>query len=215
MTETDRPEAEPDAVFERLLERALDLDPVTEALARRAGSVCREELRDSARRAHAEIVASAAAAHGGPVAGHPPRPCRPGGQQPVTSLLAPRLSAVAGLVLLLSGYAVRSLGGRPYVGDGLIMAGVLICTVAVGAAVGDFLWLAVAALRRRDGEHDEASSVPDAADPAPEPPHAAWELALLDRGLVPFLLRHLDAPPPPGEEPSPGTGATPHGTVVR
>ncbi|MDT0473579.1 hypothetical protein ACIQKE_04950 [Streptomyces griseoviridis] len=193
MTDAGGAEAESGAVFERALDRALGLDRVTEALARRPGTVCHEELRSGARQARGEIMAAVRA------------------ERAETSLLAPRLSALAGLVLLLSGYGVRSLGGRPYVGDGLIMAGVLICAVAVGAAVGDFIWLLVDAGTRRDDEPDRPGAV---ADPAAGHPSDS-EPALLEAALESFLLRRIEGPPLPGDTPLPGDEALPHGTVVR
>ncbi|MDT0433675.1 MULTISPECIES: hypothetical protein [Streptomyces] len=181
MTDAGGSEADSGAVFERALDRALGLDRVTQALARRPGGLGREDLRSGAWQARGEIMATARA------------------ERAETSLLAPRVSALAGLVLLLSGYGVRSLGGRPYVGDGLIMAGVLICAVAVGAAVGDFIWLLVKASTRRDDEPDRPGTA------------AAGEPALLDAALESFLLRRIEGPPGPA---LPDDDARTRGTAV-
>ncbi|MFG2957839.1 hypothetical protein ACGF5O_29510 [Streptomyces sp. NPDC048291] len=188
-------------MFEQVLDRALGLAPVAEAIDRCAGPLGREELRDRAVRARGAILAFAdieyrayrealaAAGEGGRATVGAPEPAADGvaakPKPSVPSVLMCRVPAVIGLVFLLSGFAVRSYGGRPYVGGGLVTVGLLAAAVAVGAAVGDLLWLSVTAARGHSG---------GARDVLPDVGRArrAWELALLERGMVPFLLGRLE-----------------------
>ncbi|WP_438306651.1 hypothetical protein ACSHXN_44355 (plasmid) [Streptomyces sp. HUAS TT11] len=106
-----------------------------------------------------------------------------GAPPPVSAMPAARVAAGVGLALSLFGCWLRSHGGRPYVGDGLLTAGSLVGAVAIGAVVGDLIWLAVSATRKR-------STV--SADAQLTRMRDAWKLALLEKGMVPFLLSHLD-----------------------
>ncbi|MHC3473075.1 hypothetical protein ACYF6T_30900 [Streptomyces sp. 7R007] len=71
------------------------------------------------------------------------------------TVLFPGLLAVVGLLFLLPGFGLRDLVGRPYLGDGLITAGLLLGAPAVGAAVGDLIWLRVTRARRLCETADE------------------------------------------------------------
>ncbi|MGW4732694.1 hypothetical protein ACWEQC_26565 [Streptomyces shenzhenensis] len=192
-------------VFERVLAQALGSGQIAEALARPGATLGRERLHARASSARTAITAAAAveyqdylaarAAAAGRAgrtqtegdAGAPPR--RAGGLLALFAVLVPSLSAVAAAVFLLSGYGLRAVGGRPYVGDGLIMAGLLAAAVAAGAAIGDLIWLLVTAVRNRSGEE---RGTPADADPEVATARAAWELALLERGMTPFLLGRIE-----------------------
>ncbi|GAA2734565.1 hypothetical protein [Streptomyces nogalater] len=105
-----------------------------------------------------------------------------------SSAPAMRVSASVGLVLLLSGYGMRSSGALPGAGDGLLTAGLLLGALAVGVAVGDLV--------RRSGpvrgdRPDGSGAVAGSADTVARA-RQAWELALLERGVVPFLLGRLE-----------------------
>ncbi|MGW3284753.1 hypothetical protein ACWDR3_08930 [Streptomyces sp. NPDC001002] len=160
------PSQESDAVlFERVLDQALE---------RVDGSVDREWLRVRALDERAGIVA-AARANGSD------------GVQNLLVMLIPVLSAVAAVVLLIAGYGMRVFADRPYVGGGLITAALLAGAVAVGVAVGDLGWLLVAAARSRP--LDDAGEGGRGGDGRGG---EAWEAALLERGMVPFLQRCLE-----------------------
>ncbi|MER6978936.1 hypothetical protein [Streptomyces carpinensis] len=63
--------------------------------------------------------------------------------------------------------------------------------MAVGAAIGDLIWLLATAQGNRsvrDGDGDIADG--GEVDVAEE--RKAWELTLLERGIVPFLLGRLE-----------------------
>ncbi|MFE2062545.1 hypothetical protein ACFXDH_09080 [Streptomyces sp. NPDC059467] len=194
MTGPGRPLPELNAVFERMLDRALRLEQVAEAIGGGVGPLGCEELRDRALRARAAIVAFAdieyraylealaAAREGGPPATGPPDAAA---KPSVLPVLLWRVPAVTGLVLLLSGFAARCYGGRPHAGVGLVAAGLLVAAIAVGAAVGDAVRVSVAAARgRTEAERD---TPPDATGA-----RQTWELALLERGMVPFLLGRIE-----------------------
>jgi hypothetical protein len=104
----------------------------------------------------------------------------------VPAVFVPSLSAVAAGVFLLSEYGLRAFDGRPYIGDGLITAGCVAAAVAVGAVMGDLVWLLMSAARIRSADGEGVLS--DDADPEARRAREAWQLALLERGAVPFLL---------------------------
>ncbi|MGW3955888.1 hypothetical protein ACWEKM_34380 [Streptomyces sp. NPDC004752] len=202
-------------VFERLLAQALGSGQIAQALERSGATLDRERLRARASSARTAITAAAAVeyqdylAARSAAAGYgshartegeeaaPPR--RAGGVLALFAVVVPSLSAVAAAVFLLSGYGLRAVGGRPYVGDGLTTAGLLAAAVAAGAAIGDLIWLSVTAVRNRSGDEYGALADPDPDPdlaPAPDPDvaaaRAAWELALLERGMIPFLLGRIE-----------------------
>ncbi|MDH6215803.1 hypothetical protein [Streptomyces pseudovenezuelae] len=151
-------------LFERVLDQALE---------RVDGAVDRERLRARALDECAGIVA-AAKANGS------------GGVQNLLVMLIPVLSAVVAVVCLIAGYGMRVFADRPYVGGGLITAALLAGAVAVGVAIGDLGWLLVAARSRplEDGSEAGRGEAGESGE--------AWEAALLERGMVPFLLRCLE-----------------------
>ncbi|MGW3666088.1 hypothetical protein [Streptomyces sp. NPDC005141] len=66
---------------------------------------------------------------------------RPGrGPASVPALLVPSLGIAALGVYHLCGFDLHALHGRPHLGDGLTMAGVITALVSAGAALGDLLW---------------------------------------------------------------------------
>ncbi|MEU7428958.1 hypothetical protein [Streptomyces sp. NPDC040750] len=90
---------------------------------------------------------------------------------------------------MVIGFTLLTLGARLYLGNGLITAGLVAAAVAGGGAIGDLGYLIVAAVRNRaadlsDVSQDAASDVTRARE--------EWELALLERGVLPFLLGRLE-----------------------
>ncbi|MEV0979750.1 hypothetical protein [Streptomyces sp. NPDC049915] len=181
-------------VFERVLDRALECGPVRDALDRAAGAVDREELRNRAVRERTAIAAAAEAEYRdyarllptacGPAADAAAGPAGARRVLPPPAVLLPGVSAVVAAAFLLTGYGLRFFDGRPYVGDGLLTAGLLIGALAVGAAVADVVWLWATEPREAD---TAADTVVDA-----ERARELWELALLERGVVPFLLDRVE-----------------------
>jgi hypothetical protein len=100
----------------------------------------------------------------------------------VSALLVPSLGVVAAGVYVLSGFDLHALDVRPHLNDGLIMVVVILAAVTAGAALGDLLW----SLATRD------RPTPEDRDPEVSRAHEEWQLALLERGVMPFLLGTLD-----------------------
>ncbi|MGW5250538.1 hypothetical protein ACWEQN_43660 [Streptomyces sp. NPDC004129] len=169
------------------------------------GVLNREQLRTRALQARGEIVGAAAVeyralleartaitvtsgqegtvgAQGGEARGS-------GGLLPVLAVLVPSLAAVSTAVFLVAGYGLRAFGGRPYIGDGLITAGLIAAAVTAGGLIGDFAYVLVAAARNRsDGQGDALDGSASEVMRVRE----EWELALLERGVMPFLLGCLE-----------------------
>ncbi|KPI05308.1 hypothetical protein OK074_0446 [Actinobacteria bacterium OK074] len=191
--------------FERILDQALDTEQVRESLARTAGAPDRARLRARALAARAAITAAAAVEYRDYTAARAAATDRrarcdeaagasagahgEGRLLPLLAVLVTSQSAVAAAVFLLSGFALSSLGGRPYIGGGLITAGLIAAAVAIGAVVGDRAWLLTAAAHDRSAD-DTAPASGD--DPEVAKAWEAWELALLERGMVPYLLGRLE-----------------------
>jgi hypothetical protein len=187
------------AAFERLLCRALDSGRVREALGRSCGTLDRECLRTRALRARAAIAEAAAAeyreyveAGGGQDAradtGSPAGPGTRGGGW-LTAALG--LVAAVAVALLALGFALRAFVGRPYVGDGVMTAGLILGAVAAGAIVGDIVWAWKASAPVRSAAQDVSSGEGTAEGGWIQ---EEWELALLEWGLVPFLLDCIEEP---------------------
>ncbi|MFE1289415.1 hypothetical protein [Streptomyces sp. NPDC058751] len=64
------------------------------------------------------------------------------GPASVLALLVPSLGIAALGVYHLCGFDLHAVHGRPHLGDGLTMAGVIAALVSAGAALGDLLWRA-------------------------------------------------------------------------
>ncbi|MFG2791138.1 hypothetical protein [Streptomyces sp. NPDC048419] len=186
-----------------MLDQALRLEQISGPLDRCTAAVSREELREAALQAQCAIEGAVDAEYraylglpasaSGRTGSRHSAACRTAksraaeGQSAISMLLR-RAAAGAGLALLLAGHWVRSLEGRPYVGDALLTAGLLIGAMAVGAAVGDVIWL-VMEVRKSSAGGNAASGT---ADPEVTKAREAWEAALLERGMLPFLLGRLE-----------------------
>jgi hypothetical protein len=188
--------------FERVLDQALNSGRISDALERSAGTLNREQLRTRALRERAAIAAVAAVEYHAYTESKALAAERTGerdgdgdgnsggsGLLPVLAVFVPSLSAVAAAVFLVSGLALRAFGGRPYIGAGLLTAGFVAAAVAVGGAVADLACLLVAAAHN-PSTVDEG--VPAGEDAEVKRAREAWQLALLERGMMPFLLARLD-----------------------
>ena len=70
----------------------------------------------------------------------------------VRAMLVTGVPAAAAAVFLFLGFGVDAFAGRPYVGQGLITAGLIAGAVAAGTAVGDVAWFLMAARGRCEPE---------------------------------------------------------------
>ncbi|MFF2512854.1 hypothetical protein [Streptomyces sp. NPDC058086] len=188
--------------FERVLDQALNSRRISDALERSAGTLNREQLRTRALRERAAIAAVAAVEYHAYTASKAlaaeqtdERDSNGNGGSggsgllPVLAVFVPSLSAVAAAVFLVSGLVLRAFGGRPYIGAGLLTAGFVAAAVAVGGAVADLACLLVAAAHNRSAVED---GVPAGEDAEVKRAREAWQLALRERGMMPFLLARLD-----------------------
>ncbi|MFE7855721.1 hypothetical protein [Streptomyces sp. NPDC057403] len=199
-------EAEVRATFERLLEQGLQSRQVTDALRRPGGTLDRGRLRARALQARDDIVAAAAVEHRELVEARADAAARTkdssasdgpergvssagGGLLPVLAVLVPSLAAASAVAFLIIGFVLLELGGRPYIGEGLITSGLIAGAVAVGGAIGDLAYLIVAAARNRAADQ---ADVPEDAVTGAARAREEWELALLERGVLPFLLGRLE-----------------------
>ncbi|MFC3574110.1 hypothetical protein ACFOZ0_12655 [Streptomyces yaanensis] len=208
MQESDEPSPVRDPVFERMLDRALDSPEIAAALdgagvvagADEGAGASRERLRAQALEVRDRLVGvpadeydrylalrAAAIGRHGPSYGDGRTK---DGLLPVLAVLVPSLGAVATGVFLLCGFGLRAFAARPHIGDGLVMAGVIAAAVTAGAALGDLAWLLAARARGRSGP---CGDDPAERDPEVRRAREAWELAVLERGLVPFLHECVDA----------------------
>ncbi|MFH8223782.1 hypothetical protein ACH4C2_30960 [Streptomyces sp. NPDC018057] len=79
----------------------------------------------------------------------PPGEERDGGLAPTVAALVVSLTVAAVGVYELSGFGLHSLDHRPHLfSDGFATAGVIVATVAAGAAVGNLAWILTAPRRR-------------------------------------------------------------------
>ncbi|EST36659.1 hypothetical protein [Streptomyces roseochromogenus] len=198
MPTSDRLRAGSGAVFERILDQALASPEVSRALRPHGRVTTHEDLRARALEARETIIATAAieyqdyldlkgASSGTGGEGTASRSA--GGILPVLAVFVPSLSAVAAAVFLLCGYGLRALDQARRIGEDLITAGLIAAVAAVGAAVADLVWLFVAAARNRSSA---GSPEPGDTDPRVREAWEAWEEALLERGILPFLLGRLE-----------------------
>ncbi|MFF7920777.1 hypothetical protein ACFZDP_06365 [Streptomyces mirabilis] len=187
----DGPAAPNDGTFERILERALHSPEIMAAVERVGVADTRERLRAEALQARPSLSLTAAVEYdrylrlraSGRHAGPSKVAVRLGDVSvSVSALLVPSLGVVAAGVYVLSGFDLHALDVRPHLNDGLIMVVVILAAVTAGAALGDLLWSL--ATRDRPTSEDRDTEVRRA--------HEEWQLALLERGVMPFLLGTLD-----------------------
>jgi hypothetical protein len=149
------------AAFDRILDRALTTPEILAAAGRAGAPLTLEQLRAEAVGARGAIVETVAVVHRGR------------GFMLTVAALVLSLGIVITGVYLLCGFGLHALDRRPHIGDGLATAGVIAAAVAAGASVGNLAWLLKAA-RRCCGQAEDA-----------------WEHALLEHGVMPFLRDRL------------------------
>lgn len=205
-----------DTVFDDVLERALASQEVSRAL---HGRPVPDDLKAAATAARERITTMAAPeyqdyleAKEEAAEGDDPNSRSGGGVLPLLAVFVPSLSVVAAAVFLIAGYALGALSGTRHIGEGLITAGLVAAVVAVGAVIVDLIWLFGVAARDRATAGEEGPG-----ETAPEVRRALelWEEALLERGMLPFLLGHLEqgesgrGPAEPRESDEAGRAARP------
>ncbi|MEU6017685.1 hypothetical protein ABZ826_27685 [Streptomyces sp. NPDC047515] len=206
----DRPHhlrAEDLPAFERILDQALNSPTIQEQRRRAPGALHNEQLRTRALGARTAIAASAASEYRAyrqvlDVATSSDmtrrRTRRESDDAAATrsstlhaaAVLVPGLSATAAAVFGLIGFAFRAVGMHSHLADVMLIAGLAAAGVAVATVLAGLVWLLVVAARNR----------PAADGTNPEPAHArdAWEKALLEHGILPFLSESLQPLPPRG-----------------
>ncbi|MGW4659543.1 hypothetical protein ACWEP2_35300 [Streptomyces sp. NPDC004279] len=200
MQESDEPSPTDGPIYERLVDRALDLPLVAHAIDAGGAGPSRAALRARALQVGDRLAAAApeeyarylalraaVLARGG--RGHGEGGRSGGGLLPVLAVLVPSLGAAATGVFLLCGFGLRAFAVRPHIGDGLVMAGVIAAAVTAGAALGDLAWILATRSRGRCGQGGDGRAD---GDPEVRSARADWEHAVLERGVVPFLLGQLD-----------------------
>ncbi|WP_371480301.1 hypothetical protein [Kitasatospora sp. NBC_00315] len=128
------------------------------------------------------------------------------GLLPVLTVLAPILAGAAAVVLLALGYLLRAASPALVLGRSLVTAGWLTLAVGIAAMVLGIIGLILTALRDGAGPPDDAD--PDLRAEVADA-RRAWQLALRERALLPYLRANLDsepalAPYTPAPRPAPG-----------
>ncbi|MYT17108.1 hypothetical protein YWIDRAFT_06706 [Streptomyces sp. SceaMP-e96] len=206
MNEPARLETEDEADFECTLRRALNTPDIRAALQQPTTPVTAERLRARALAAADTIAAEAAAEYAVLVqlraTARTPAPTTgsDGGRGLLAALavLTPLLSAPAAAIFLLLGHAFRLAGAQQPVADTLIGAGWIAAAVAALAVLAAAAALLTTAARHRATPHTPQT-------PALAQAHQAWQRALLERGLLPFLYCQLQLPASQALPPSPSS----------
>ncbi|WP_050515582.1 hypothetical protein [Streptomyces rimosus] len=227
--------SEETAAFEQALGQALASPEIEEALRRTPDAPRPEQLRLQAHRERAALCATASAEYEtyarlraesdapAPAAEPPDSPTATafgGGLLPALAVLTPSLGAVAAVLFLAIGFGMRLVNAHRQFADELVYAGWLAAAIAAAATVADLVWVLVTAARNRSTPPADGATPP--AAPGSEPPaipgselaqaRAAWHLALLERGILPFLLTHLQESPPQRPGTRPGYSAPEYGS---
>ncbi|MFH8339593.1 hypothetical protein [Streptomyces sp. AM6-12] len=106
----------------------------------------------------------------------------------VVAVLAPLLSATAAVIFLLIGYILRTLApGQSFAGT-MLTAGWVFGALTVAAILVAAAGLLLTALRNGSSPESRAR---DAAAAEVARARTAWETALLERGIIPFLQEAL------------------------
>lgn len=110
----------------------------------------------------------------------------------VLSVLAPVLAGTAAIIFLLAGYLLRLLDPAPSIAQPMVTAGWLFAALTAAGLLIATVGLLLTALRNgsRAMRGSARSAQREEADRARE----AWRLALLERGVVPFLRDALADP---------------------
>ncbi|MGK5637489.1 hypothetical protein ACSNOK_04105 [Streptomyces sp. URMC 126] len=195
MPSTDPTRTEDRADFEDILEQGLSSPGITEAL-RAADTVTGDQLRAWALESRAAIAAAAIPEYRTYVELRSTRPraapSRLGNGLGALAVLVPALAAAAAAVFLVLGYGFRLLGVQQRLARGLQAAGWLAVAVATAAVLTGIVAVLVIAVRHRMARpaSRDGARVAEA--------RAAWQRALLERGVLPFLRHRIEEAGRPG-----------------
>ncbi|GAA2355628.1 hypothetical protein [Streptomyces cuspidosporus] len=129
----------------------------------------------------------------------------------VLSVLAPVLAGTAAIIFLLAGYLLRLLHPTPSIAQPMITAGWLFAALTAAGLLIATIGLLLTALRNSSGAVGGGARSRQREDV--ERAREAWRLALLERGVVPFLRdaladpaaadgSHTSPAPPPASTPT-------------
>ncbi|KOU02388.1 hypothetical protein ADK86_10850 [Streptomyces sp. NRRL F-5755] len=191
------------AAFEQALGQALASPEIKEALRRTPDPPRPEHLRLQAHRERAALCATAAAEYATYTrlraeadtptpdttpTDSPTATATGGGLLPAIAVLVPSLGAIAAVLFLAIGFGMRLVSAHRQFADELVYAGWLAAGIAAAATAADLAWLLTTAARNR-------STPPTTDAPTPEneitQTRSAWHSALLERGILPFLLTRI------------------------
>lgn len=197
MDQQDFLRAEDLPAYERVLDRALGSPVVQEGRRRTAGALNNEQLRTRALAARAAIVGSAASEYRAyrrllDAPGRP-GPARSavrrepgvgattrGSALHAVAVLVPGLSATAAVVFGLIGLVLGAVDSHSHLAEVMLVAGLVAAGVAVVTLLAGLVGLLVVAARNRSAQ--------DGGDTEADRARGAWEAALLEHGMLPFLV---------------------------
>ncbi|MFF2963587.1 hypothetical protein ACFVT1_32785 [Streptomyces sp. NPDC057963] len=220
MDHPDHLRAEDLLVFERLLDHALNSTAFQEERRHTPKALNSEQLRTQALGARIAIATSAASeyrvyrqllaasASSGMARLHTQRESddaavNGSGMLHAVAVLIPGLSATAAAVFGLIGFGFRAVDAHSHLADVMLLAAMTAAGVAAVTLLTGLVWLLVAATRNRSTAGDTDSDVDRANN--------AWQEALLERGILPFLRNSLRAARP-GDLDQPDATATSRAT---
>lgn len=189
----DRPD------FEQVLHQALNTPEIRTAL--RNGSAegpDLDELRSQALADAASIAVAAATEYRayvrqrapavpGAKAGAPAAPGAGQGLLPALAVLTPVLATAATVVFLLLGHTLGLSAAQRHLADTLLTAAHTTAVIAALTTAAGAIWLFTTAARHRATPVDRAERHRDGIAAARD----AWRLALLERGVLPYLRGRL------------------------
>ncbi|MGW8375161.1 hypothetical protein [Streptomyces sp. ODS28] len=192
LKKADRPD------FERILDQTLESEEVREAVQRAEEAPDTDQLRSGALGERAAIASVAAREYRDyrrlrarktmtlPSPRATGSAARTGGVLPALGVLVPSLTAVAAVLFLLLGLVLRLAGAQQALAGNLVTVGLIAAAVALVTVLVGLLWVLTAAVRNGSAPERSAAA---AADPEVARAREAWQRALLERGLRPYVLR--------------------------
>jgi hypothetical protein len=114
----------------------------------------------------------------------------------VAVVLAPVLAGTAAVIFLLVGYILKMLDPAPEFADTMLMAGWIFGACTAAGILVAAVCLLLAAVR--NSSTSVRAGTPGEADAALEEARDAWERALLEHGIQPFLREAVAEPPAAG-----------------
>ncbi|MGW7824996.1 hypothetical protein ACWGLF_44900 [Streptomyces puniciscabiei] len=122
----------------------------------------------------------------------PPRPPSEPGAAAAFAVTASILFGALGVICLLTGYVLKTLGSAPATADTVIGSGLVLSGIMILVSLAGVIWLIGTALREAslprgaDRDHQLSTEV--------ERARQVWRQALLERGFLPFFQEALAEP---------------------